>query len=87
MTQALDYGTLPRVVTSNGIGARIREAREGAGLRRLELAANTGLSLNTIRNYEENLTAPSVESLRLISEATSVDLLWLIDGERVGEVA
>lgn len=56
-------------------------------MRRVELAAKTGLALNTIRNYEDHLTSPSIDNLRLIADATSVDVLWLIDGDRVGEVA
>ena len=58
-----------------------------AKLKRIQLAANTGLALGTIRNYEESLTSPSIENLRLIADATDVDLLWLIDGDRVGEIA
>jgi transcriptional regulator with XRE-family HTH domain len=74
-------------VTSNGIGARIKEAREAVPMRQVQLAAATGLALNTIRNYELNLTAQSIENLRLIADALDVDVLWLIDGDRVGEVA
>lgn len=74
-------------MTSQGIGARIREAREAVPMRQVQLAADTGLALNTIRNYELNLTAQSIENLRLIADALDVDVLWLIDGDRVGEVA
>lgn len=56
-------------------------------MRQVQLAAATGLALNTIRNYELNLTAQSIENLRLIADALDVDVLWLIDGDRVGEVA
>lgn len=72
-------------MTSNGIGARIREARESASLRRVDLAAKTGLASNTIRNYEDSITAQSLENLRLIADALDVDMLWLIDGDRIGE--
>jgi transcriptional regulator with XRE-family HTH domain len=76
------------VVTNNGIGTRIREAREAAGMKQVKLAATTDLALNTIRNYELNLTAQSIENLRLIADALDVDVLWLIDGDRViGDVA
>ena len=69
-------------VTSNGIATRIREAREGAGMRAEALAAVTDLSLGTIRNYEAGRTQPSVENLRRIAAATRVELLWLL-GEEV----
>lgn len=87
LTQPVAYVIVLHVVTSNGIGARIREAREMASLKRVHLAAETDLAVNTIRNYEEGHTAPSIENLRLIADATNVDVLWLIDGDRVGEVA
>lgn len=50
-------------------------------MKRLHLAAASDLSLGTIRNYEEHLTSPSIETLRRIAQATNVDLLWLIDGD------
>jgi transcriptional regulator with XRE-family HTH domain len=87
LTQAAASVIVPRVVTSDGIGARIKEAREALQMRQVQLAADTGLALNTIRNYELNLTAQSIENLRLIADALDVDVLWLIDGDRVGEVA
>jgi len=56
-------------------------------MRRVKLAADADLALNTIRNYEEGRTPPSIENLRRIADALDVDVLWLIDGDRVGEVA
>lgn len=57
-------------------------------MRRVELAAKTGLAANTIRNYEDGLTNPSsIDHLRAIAAALEVDFVWLIDGDRVGEVA
>ena len=85
LTQAGESVIVPRVVTSNGIGTRIREAREGASLKRVKLAAEANLALNTIRNYEDGRTPPSIENLRRIADALDVDLLWLIDGDRIGE--
>lgn len=64
----------------------MKQARERAEMRRVELAAKTGLAANTIRNYEEGITPPSLENLRLIAEAIGVDRIWLIDGDRM-EVA
>lgn len=55
-------------------------------MRRVELAAAAGLALNTVRNYEDGRTEdPSLHALRRIAEALDVDVLWLIDGDRVGE--
>lgn len=54
-------------------------------MKRLKLAAEADLALNTIGNYEDGRTPPSIENLRRIAAALDVDVLWLIDGDRVGE--
>jgi transcriptional regulator with XRE-family HTH domain len=79
------YVIVPRVVTSDGIGARVKEARLAAGWKRVKLAAEADITPNTVRNYEEGLTAPQIPILRSIAGALDVDLMWLIDGDRVGE--
>lgn len=57
-------------------------------MKQVDLASKSGLSLGTIRNYEGGHTRPStVEHIRQIADALEVDLLWLVDGDRVGEVA
>ena len=86
MTQPPRYVIVPRIVTSNGLSARIVEARKGAGMKQVDLASASGLSLGTIRNYEGSRTTPArLENLRKIAHATNVDLLWLVDGDRIGE--
>lgn len=70
-------------MTSQCIGERVKQARERAGLTRLKLAAATDLTPNTIRNYEEDLTSPQIDSLRRIAEVTGVQLMWLIEGVEV----
>jgi len=69
---------------NDGMGTRLREAREAAGMKRVKLAAEADITPNTVRNYEEGLTDPSIQILRRIADALDVDVLWLIDG-RVGE--
>lgn len=81
------YVIVPRVVTSNGIGARVKEARLAAGWKRVKLAAEADITPNTVRNYEDGHTQPNLQILRQIADALDVDLMWLIDGDRVGEVA
>lgn len=57
-------------------------------MKQVELAAETNLSLGTIRNYEGGKTDPSsVKHLQRIARVTGVDLLWLIEGEREGAAA
>jgi len=77
---------VPRVVTNNGIGARVKEARLAAGWKRVKLAAEADITPNTVRNYEDGHTTQyTLEILRQLADALDVDLLWLIDGDRVGE--
>ena len=65
---------------------RIKEARELAGMKQVDLASKSGLSLGTIRNYESGARTPArLQNIRQIADALDVDLLWLVDGDRVGE--
>ena len=55
-------------------------------MKQVDLASRSGLSLGTVRNYEQGNTSPaSLQNLRQIADALDVDLLWLVDGDRVGE--
>jgi transcriptional regulator with XRE-family HTH domain len=81
------YVIVPRTVTSQSIGERIAMARVNAGMRRVDLASRAGLALNTIRNYEDGRTTPLLENLPKVADALDVELLWLLEGDRVEEVA
>ena len=54
-------------------------------MNRVKLAAEADIALNTVRNYEDGITSPSIENLRRIAQALGVDVLWLIDGDRATE--
>jgi transcriptional regulator with XRE-family HTH domain len=70
-------------MTSNGLGARIKEARIAAGLKQTELAVKIDVTQATIANYERGKTVPpSLRRLRSLSDALGVDLLWLLEGEK-----
>lgn len=56
-------------------------ARMHAGMEQAELAEVTGLSRNTIGNYERGKVAPRRAVLISIAMATGVDLGWLETGE------
>ena len=62
------------------MGDRLRKAREDAGMEQVELAAVTGLSRQTISNYERNAVHARKSGLRLWSMATNVSLEWLESG-------
>lgn len=62
------------------VGDRIRTAREQAGMDQSELAEQSGISRQTISNYERHATKPSRGNVRLISWATGFDYDWLMTG-------
>ncbi len=59
------------------IGARIRQARERAGLRQEDLASLVGVATRTIQNYEAGDTKP-FSKLKEISAALGVKVEWLL---------
>ncbi|MGP5928885.1 helix-turn-helix transcriptional regulator [Corynebacterium glyciniphilum] len=69
------------VVPPLNMGTRCMMARNYSDLEIQELADLTGLSRNTIRNYEKGRTIPRRPALILISFATGVDLEWLETGK------
>jgi transcriptional regulator with XRE-family HTH domain len=70
-------------MTSNGLGARIREARQAAGLKQTELAVKLDVTQATIANYERgNTQPPSMRRFRSLADALGVDLIWLLEGDK-----
>ena len=63
------------------VGDRIRVAREQAGMEQRELAEATGISRNTISNYEQGKFSPRRPALAAIALATGFDYRWLESGE------
>jgi transcriptional regulator with XRE-family HTH domain len=56
----------------SGLGQRLRELREGAGLSQLQLARLTGVSRNAVSQWESGQTQPSSRRLTLLSRALGV---------------
>ncbi len=59
----------------NKVGKRIRKYREQLGLSQEELAVNSGLKLESIKEYEEGIAYPPIGTLIRLSRAL---------GQRVG---
>lgn len=72
---------------SDDIGPRIRESREAAGFKQVDLASRASLSLGTIRNYELGITQPTLDGIYAVAAALDVDVLWLLEGDAAEEVA
>lgn len=69
-------------MASNGIGGRVKEARERQGMKRIQLAVAVDVTSNTIRNYEEGLTRIDAAVLARISDALGTDSEWLLHGDK-----
>lgn len=75
----MDQTTLTPVWT---LGDRLRKARDFAGITSTDMAGRLGVSRNTITNYENDHTSPSVLAVRAYATETGVDIDWLTDGAR-----
>lgn len=70
---------LLNVFEPESIGARIKQAREQAGLRQEDLADLLGVATRTVQNYEGATTKP-FKQLNAIAAATGVTTEWLLHG-------
>jgi transcriptional regulator with XRE-family HTH domain len=62
----------------------LRETLEFLGMEQKELAAKTGISLNTIQNYvKKDSCIPSADKAVLIAQALGVTVEYLINGKKV----
>lgn len=63
------------------LGGRLLAARESAGMSPAELAGRLGVTRETLRNWECDRAAPSLERLVRIASVLKVRPLWLIAGD------
>jgi transcriptional regulator with XRE-family HTH domain len=61
---------------------RLRLSRRAKGWSRPEMERITGISQNTIRQYEDADCLPSAPRLILLAQALDVDPAWLVPVER-----
>lgn len=60
------------------LGERIRQRRKALGLSLRELADRVGLTASFLSQIERDLTSPSLESLRKISDALEVPIFYFL---------
>lgn len=65
----------------DGLGARLRDAREAQGLSQKDLAAAGGVTRFTQAGYENEATDPNTGYLKSIQE-TGIDLHFILTGRR-----
>jgi transcriptional regulator with XRE-family HTH domain len=61
------------------LGDRLRRARLDAGLDKVRLAELTGISRNSVANYESGRSRPRLPQVIAWSQATGAPLDWLLD--------
>lgn len=66
--------------SSDGIGARILEARERMGLTQKGLGTRSGISRTVIVGYEAGDTRPGAREIKALCEALAVTPNWLLYG-------
>lgn len=76
--QSVSREKLHRATT---IGARLKEARESASLRKVDLARKTGLSLSQVGRIESGKSQPSPLALNALAQALGIERRWLLTGE------
>ncbi|HEY1690028.1 MAG TPA: helix-turn-helix transcriptional regulator [Solirubrobacteraceae bacterium] len=62
-----------------GIGARITEAREAAGLTRTQLGAKAGYAAATIEAWEKDRRYPTLGPLRALARILGRDISWFYE--------
>lgn len=65
-------------------GDRLAGAREAAGLKQSELAAQLGVKVETLIAWEHDLKEPRANRLQMLSGMLGVSLSWLLTGEGDG---
>lgn len=68
------------------LSARLREARERAGLSKHRLARLSGVSRGLLTTYERGAVPGAINLFRL-APALGVSAAWLVLGEKAGEGA
>ena len=62
------------------IGQRIRQARHSANLQQHHIASATGVSVQSVSLWENDLTIPTCDKIIPLANALKCDPLWLLTG-------
>ena len=65
-------------------GDRLAAARDALGLAQDELAAQLGVKLKTLRDWENDVNDPRANKLQMLSGVLNVSISWLLTGEGEG---
>ena len=73
MTTSVGWDSVPEFT----VGDYLRKAREHAGLDQLELAADLGVSRQTVTNYEKGYVTPRKSTVMAWAMRTGVPVEWI----------
>lgn len=59
------------------IGDRLREARERKNLKQTQVKSRTGINNKTLSGYENGVSEPDLETLRILADLYEVSVDWL----------
>ena len=62
------------------LGDRIAAAREAANMSQKKLAKRIGVKLNTLVDWEEDLSEPRANRLSMLAGLLNVSVMWLLSG-------
>ena len=65
-------------------GDRLAGAREAAGQTQPQLAKRLGVTVKTLRAWEDDLKEPRANRVQMLSGLLNVSLMWLLTGEGEG---
>jgi transcriptional regulator with XRE-family HTH domain len=68
-------------------GQRLRKKREDKGLSQTELAEKTGLQPSAISHFEQGRRSPSFDNLRILADALSVTVDYLLGRQNESHAA
>lgn len=68
---------------SSGLGRRMRQARERAGLTQRALAAKSRCTNSTIIEVEAGKRMPQIDTIEVLARALGVTASWLAYGEGI----
>lgn len=71
----------------NIIGKRLREARDRKELKQTDVHRKTGINNKTLSGYENGVSEPDYDSLKILSDLYEVSIEWLLGSDSKKETA
>lgn len=71
----------------SSVGNRLRSARERQNLKQIQVMEKTGINNKTLSGYENGVSEPDIDSLKLLAELYEVSVDWLAGGSGPHDMA